>query len=66
MVRRTTPVSVLVLALTVFAASVVALLALAREPAAVLAADDDPAGVCLWLRPIDPHNEYCVWLTQQL
>lgn len=25
--------------------------------------DDDPAGVCVYVRQVDPRHEYCVWLT---
>lgn len=66
MARRTATVSVVLLALAVLAASLASLLALQASPTPVLAADDDPAGVCLWLRPVDPDNEYCLWLTRQL
>lgn len=56
---RTAWVVAALLAVALLAATVTA----ATTEAVPRADDDDPAGVCVHLRAVDPHNEYCLWLT---
>lgn len=59
---RTTWVAAFALALLV--AALVA--AVSPRPTAVLAATEgDSTGICVHLRPLNPTDEYCLWLSRQ-